>query len=224
MLAFFQGTQLNLFERFLTQAVAGIDSTSITSGMQNVAYVVLLVGFLWQVYQSALHGGDVRGLGTNLIKYIVTAIVIMNYGTVFTTINQGFVNAGNWISNASGSVNLFDNWKNDIRTQFSQNGFQNLWGLITGSVAGVIDGILIHCRLHSLSRRHCHFRILLHLLRQRPLHLWPDCDRSDASRRSEPHRQVVHRKRLYLECMADPLRRIRRFAERSPDGPGRSDA
>ena len=143
MLAFFQSTQLNLFERFLTQAVAGIDSTSITSGMQNVAYVVLLVGFLWQVYQSAMHGGDVRGLGTNLIKYIVTAVVVMNYGTIFTTINQGFVNAGNWIGNASGSVNLFDNWKNDISTQFSQIGFQNLWGLITGSVAGVIDGILI---------------------------------------------------------------------------------
>ena len=67
LLAFFQSTQLSLFERFLTQAVAGIDSTSITSGMQNVAYVVLLVGFLWQVYQSSLHGGDVRGLGTNLI-------------------------------------------------------------------------------------------------------------------------------------------------------------
>ena len=49
MLAFFQGTQLNLFERFLTQAVSGIDSAGITSGMQNVAYVVLLVGFLWQV-------------------------------------------------------------------------------------------------------------------------------------------------------------------------------
>jgi hypothetical protein len=142
MLAFFQGTQLNLFERFLTQAVAGIDSTSITSGMQNVAYVVLLVGFLWQVYQSALHGGDVRGLGTNLIKYIVTAVVVMNYGTIFTTINQGFVNAGNWISNASGG-NVLDNWRNDIYNQFSQNGFQNLWGLITGAIAGVIDGILI---------------------------------------------------------------------------------
>ena len=111
--------------------------------MQNVAYVILLVGFLWQVYQSALHGGDVRGLGTNLIKYIVTALVVMNYGTVFTTINQGFVNAGNWISNASGSVNLFENWKSDISTQFSNIGFQNLWGLITGSVAGIIDGILI---------------------------------------------------------------------------------
>jgi len=111
--------------------------------MQNVAYVVLLVGFLWQVYQSALHGGDVRGLGTNLIKYIVTALVVMNYGTIFTTINQGFVNAGNWVSNASGAYNLFENWKNDLQTQYSQAGVQQLWGLITGSMAGLIDGLLI---------------------------------------------------------------------------------
>src|SRR5579863_2302326 len=142
MLAFFQSTQLNLFERFLTQARSGIDSTGITSGMQSVAYVVLVVGFLWQVYQSALHGGDVRGLGTSLIKYVVTAVVVMNYGTVFTTTNQGFVNAGNWVSNASGG-NVFQNWASDLRTQYSQAGFQQMWGLITGSIAGLIDGILI---------------------------------------------------------------------------------
>jgi len=142
MLAFFQGTQLNLFERFLTQALSGIDSTGITSGMQNVAYVVLLVGFLWQVYQSAMHGADVRGLGTGLIKYVVTAVVIMNYGTVFSTINQGFVNAGNWVSNASGG-NVLQNWANDLQTQYNQAGFQQMWGLITGSIAGLIDGLLI---------------------------------------------------------------------------------
>jgi len=142
MLAFFQSTQLNLFERFLTQARSGIDSTGITSGMQNVAYVVLLVGFLWQVYQSALHGGDVRGLGTNLIKYVATAVIVMNYGTVFTTINQGFVNGGNWVSNASGG-NVLENWASDLNTQFTQNGVQQLWGLITGSMAGLIDGLLI---------------------------------------------------------------------------------
>jgi len=143
MLALFQGTQLNLFERFLTQSLSGIDSTGITSGMQNVAYVVLLVSFLWQVYQSALHGGDVRGLGTNLIKYVATALVIMNYSSVFSTLNQGFVNAGNWISNASGAVNLFDNWKNDIQTQFNQDANQQLWSLISGGIAGLIDGLLI---------------------------------------------------------------------------------
>jgi hypothetical protein len=142
MLAFFQATQLNLFERFLTQARSGIDSTGITAGMQNVAYVVLLVGFLWQVYQSALHGGDVRGLGTSLIKYVVTAVVVMNYGAVFTTINQGFVNAGNWVSNASGG-NVLQNWASDLQAQYNQYGFQHLWGFITGSIAGVIDGLLI---------------------------------------------------------------------------------
>ena len=42
MLAFFQSTQLSLFERFETQAMSGIDSTGITAGMQNVAYVVLV--------------------------------------------------------------------------------------------------------------------------------------------------------------------------------------
>jgi hypothetical protein len=143
MLALFQGTQLNLFERFLTQAVSGINSTNITSGMQQVAYVVLLVGFLWQVYQSALHGGDVRGLGTNLIKYVVTAVVVMNYSAVFTTVNQGFVNASNWISNATGAGNLLQNWGNDLQTQFNQVGFQKLWGLVTADLPGLLDAILI---------------------------------------------------------------------------------
>lgn len=142
-LAFFQSTQLNLFERFLTQAVSGIDSTGITSGMQNVAYVILLVGFLWQVYQSALHGGDARGLGTNLIKYVATAVVVMNYGIIFTTLNQGFVNAGNWVGNASGFGNLLDNWRSDIQTQFNQSGTQQLWDLVTGAIPALIDGILI---------------------------------------------------------------------------------
>jgi len=143
LLAFFQGTQLSLFERFLTQAISGINSASITSGMQNAAYVVLLVGFLWQMYQSALHGGDVRGLGTNLVKYVVTAIIVMNYSAVFTAINTGFVNAGNWVGNASGVGNLLDNWKTDLQTQFSQAGSQKLWGLVTGDIPGLIDAILI---------------------------------------------------------------------------------
>jgi hypothetical protein len=142
-LAFFQGTQLSLFERFLTQAVSGINSTSITAGMQHAAYVVLLVGFLWQMYQAAMHGGDVRGLGISLIKYVVTAIVVMNYSTIFTAVNQGFENAGTWISNASGTGNLFENWATDIQTQFHQDGVQQMWGLITGSIAGLIDAALI---------------------------------------------------------------------------------
>jgi len=46
-------------------------------------------------------------IGTNLIKYIVTALVVMNYGA-FLQHQPGFVNAGNWISNASGECS--ENW------------------------------------------------------------------------------------------------------------------
>ena len=53
-----------------------------------------VVGFLWQVYQSALHGGDVRGLGTSLIKYVVTAVVVMNYGTIFIDGQSGLRERG----------------------------------------------------------------------------------------------------------------------------------
>ncbi len=142
-LALIYSSQLNLFEQFLTQAVSGIDSTSITSGMQNV-------GLRRSCGRISLAGIPVRaprrrwrGLGAGLIKYVATAMVVMNYHAVFTTVNQGFVNAGNWISNASGGLNLLDNWRTDIQTQFSQIGFQNLWGLVTGSAAGLIDALLI---------------------------------------------------------------------------------
>jgi hypothetical protein len=61
---------------------------------------------------------------------------------VFTTINQGFVNGGNWVSNAIGG-NVLQNWGTDLQAQFTQDGTQQLWGLITGSIAGLIDGLLI---------------------------------------------------------------------------------
>ena len=151
MLAFFQGTQLNLFERFLTQAVSGINSTSITSGMQNVAYVVLLVGFLWQVYQSALHGGDVRGLGNQSHQ-------VRRHGGRGDELRRrlhdgqpGLRECWQLDQQRFGRGNLLENWANDLQTQYSQDGFQQMWGLITGSIAGLIDGILIIVAYHSLS-------------------------------------------------------------------------
>ena len=224
MLAFFQSTQLNLFERFLTQARAGIDSTGITSGMQNVAYVVLLVGFLWQVYQSALHGGDVRGLGTSLIKYVVTAIVVMNYGTVFTTINQGFVNAGNWVSNASGGNVSSKTGLAIFAAQYSQAGFQQTVGPDHRIYRRPDRWHPNSCCLSPLSNCGRDFRFLLYLLRQHSVYFRADCYCSDASRRREPPCQVLHREYLRLECLADPLRRLWRAAHRSSDGPDWADA
>ena len=57
-MAFFQlgSSQLNTFENFLTNAVCSISGMGITAGMMNVSYVILLLGFLWELYGTVLHG------------------------------------------------------------------------------------------------------------------------------------------------------------------------
>src|SRR5215471_3144171 len=92
-MAFFQvgGNQLNTFETFLNQAVNGIQSHGIISGMSNVAYVVMLIGFLWEVYHSLLSGGDVKGFGRAAVKYLACALVVQYWSQIFTDVNSAFV-------------------------------------------------------------------------------------------------------------------------------------
>jgi hypothetical protein len=100
MLALFQlgANQLNTFETFLNSSVSGIQSSGVISGSMNVAYSIMLIGFLWEVYQSAMHGGDVKSLGKSLMKYLATALVVQSWPTVFTDINYAFVSAGSWMT------------------------------------------------------------------------------------------------------------------------------
>jgi hypothetical protein len=145
MLALLQlgGNQLNTFESFLKTAVSGIQGSGVIAGMMNVAYVIMLVGFLWEVYQSALHGGDVKGLGKSMVKYLATALVVQAWPTVFVDVNHAFVNAGSWMTTQGGAANVLDTWMSNLKDQFNQQGFQHTWNLIAGEMAGLIDAILI---------------------------------------------------------------------------------
>jgi hypothetical protein len=135
--------QLNTFENFLKTAVSGIQGSGVIAGMMNVAYVIMLIGFLWEMYQSAMHGGDVKGLGKSLVKYLATALVVQAWPDVFTSINHAFVSAGSWMTSQSGAGNVLDTWMSNLKEQFQQNGYQHTWNLITGEMAGLIDAILI---------------------------------------------------------------------------------
>jgi hypothetical protein len=145
MLALLQlgGNQLNTFENFLQTAVSGIQGSGVITGMMNVAYVIMLVGFLWEVYQSALHGGDVKGLGKSMVKYLATALVVQAWPTVFVDVNHAFVNAGSWMTAQGGAANVLDTWMSNLKDQFNQQGFQHTWNLIAGEMAGLIDAVLI---------------------------------------------------------------------------------
>jgi hypothetical protein len=145
MLALLQlgGNQLNTFENFLKTAVSGIQGSGVIAGMMNVAYVIMLIGFLWEVYQSALHGGDVKGLGKSMVKYLATALVVQAWPTVFVDVNHAFVNAGSWMTTQGGAANVLDTWMSNLKDQFNQQGFQHTWNLIAGEMAGLIDAVLI---------------------------------------------------------------------------------
>ena len=225
LLAFFQGTQLSLFERFLTQAVSGINSTSITSGMQNVglcrpagrfSLAGLSIGDAWRRCAWTWNQSDQvcrhRDRGDELQRYLYHG-------------QSGLCKCRELDQQCIRRGNVFENWLSDLQTQFNQDGFQKMWGLITGVHRGPDrrhpDSRCLHSlsvrRLRSLGSSTSSTAVVLYIF-------GPIVIASHAPRSNESPCQGLCRKRHDLECMADPLRRFRCSAERGSDGTGRSDA
>ncbi len=203
VLAFFQlgASQLNTFETFLNNAVHGIQGMGIISGMMNVAYAILLAGFLWELYQTALHGGDVKGLGKAAVKYLATALVVQAWPDVFIQVNTAFVHAGQWMTNAGGVSNVLDTWQLQLGTEFQQEGVQHMWNLITGEIAGLLDAILIFIAYLLYPIATLIFGFFYMLMGSILFIFGPIVISSD-----QPAGKVLYRTHLYLELLAIALR------------------
>jgi hypothetical protein len=106
----------------------------------GVAYGILLVGFLIGLYQSVMRGGDVQALGVTAIKYLVVAIIVANWSTVFHDVNNSFNSVAQMIGNSSGDV--FLNWDKQLGQQFSDSSI-SWWDIISGDIAALISVFLI---------------------------------------------------------------------------------
>ena len=131
------------FQQLLNMAMAGIDGTAIISTVTNFAFAILLVGFLVGLYQAAFRGGDVQGLAVTAIKYVVVAMIISNWATVFRDVNGSFNAVANFIGNSSGAGDMFQNWMGQLQQQFANNPSLTLWDIITGDPAGTITVLLL---------------------------------------------------------------------------------
>ena len=58
------------FEHLLNTALAAIDGTRVIPTITNIAFAILLIGFLVGLYQAALRGGDLQALAVTSIKYV----------------------------------------------------------------------------------------------------------------------------------------------------------
>lgn len=128
------------FQSLLNQALSGIDSTGMMPTIISIAYGILLVGFLIGLYQAVMRGGDVQALGVTAIKYLVVAIIIANWSTVFHDVNNSFNTVAQMIGNSSGDVYL--NWDKQLGQQFSDSSV-SWWDIISGDIAALISVFLI---------------------------------------------------------------------------------
>jgi hypothetical protein len=87
-----------------------------------------------------MRGGDVQSLGVTAIKYLVVAIIVANWGTVFHDVNNSFNSVAQMIGNSSGDV--FLSWDKQLGQQFSDSSI-SWWDIISGDIAALISVLLI---------------------------------------------------------------------------------
>lgn len=131
------------FQQLLNTALGGIDATSIIATVTNIAFAILLTGFLIGLYQAALRGGDLQALAVSGIKYLVVAMIIANWSSVFRDVNGSFNTAANFIGSSSGAGDMFLNWMTQLQQQVSSNPNLTFWDMITGDQAGAITVLLL---------------------------------------------------------------------------------
>jgi hypothetical protein len=131
------------FEKLLNMAMAGIDGTSVIPTVTNIAFGILLVCFLVGLYQSALRGGDIQSLAITAIKYLVVAMIVANWASVFRDVNGSFNAIANYIGNSSGAGDMFLSWMSQLQQQATSNPGLTFWDMITGDPAGTITVLLL---------------------------------------------------------------------------------
>lgn len=123
--------------------MGGIDATSIIPTVTNIAFAILLVGFLIGLYQAALRGGDLQALAVTAIKYLVVAMIIANWASAFRDVNGSFNAVANFIGSSSGAGDMFLNWMTQLQQQATTNPGLTFWDLINGDPAGTITVLLL---------------------------------------------------------------------------------
>ena len=131
------------FQQLLNTALAGIDGTAIIPTVTNFAFAILLIGFLIGLYQAAFRGGDVQALAGTAIKYLVVAMIVSNWATVFRGVNGSFNTIANFIGSSSGAGDMFQSWMGQLQQQFANNPSLTLTDIITGDAAATITVVLL---------------------------------------------------------------------------------
>ncbi len=90
-----------------------------------------------------MRGGDLQALAVTAIKYLVVAMIIANWASVFRDVNGSFSAVANFIGSSSGASDMFLNWMTQLQQQATNNPGLTFWDLINGDAAGTITVLLL---------------------------------------------------------------------------------
>jgi hypothetical protein len=131
------------FQQLLQQGLSGIDRTAMIPTMVGIGYTILLIGFLIGLYQSAMRGGDVQSLAVTGIKYLVIAVILANWSTVFREVNDSFNQVAQFIDNSSGAGDMFLSWFDQLKQQFATDGATAILPSISASFAAITTALMV---------------------------------------------------------------------------------
>ncbi len=130
------------FEQLFQTALNGIDGTGIMPAVLQIAGTILILSLLYAVYQAFASGGDVRILGVAGVKYLVLALIFLQYGTAFRGVNTMFNSVADFIYRQSGVGDVLKAWLDQIGNYVTTNGAQSFWALVTGGIPGLLTALL----------------------------------------------------------------------------------
>jgi hypothetical protein len=109
----------------------------------GIAYAILVIGFLVGLYQAAMRGGDLQALGVTAIKYVVIAIVVANWSTVFREVNSSFSQVAHAIYSSSTAGDVFLSWLDQLKQQFEADGTTSFLNLVSNTNSALITVLLV---------------------------------------------------------------------------------
>jgi len=131
------------FETLLNQGLAGIDRTAMLTTITGIAYAILVIGFLAGLYQAAMRGGDLQALGVTAIKYVVIAVLVANWSTVFREVNSSSSQVAHAIYSSSTAGDVFLSWLDQLKQQFEADGTTSFLNLVSNTNSALITVLLV---------------------------------------------------------------------------------
>jgi len=107
------------FQTMFQQVLTGINGSSTLNSVTTIAQGILLLCALFAVYEAYSRGGDARSLALAGVRFLVMGLVLTQYPTVFSAVN----NAANSLANQIAPNDVFTNYKNQVASY---------WGSLTG--------------------------------------------------------------------------------------------